>query len=514
MVMSGHRRWWTRAVRARVTAETSGGKGSRARRGLSLVELLVYLAIVSVVVVIAVVMSVNLLGGRAKTSSFEAVNQNARLALDRMTSAVRSAEYVDVAQTVFGNLGGRLVLQMPNPLANPTALDVSGGVLRIAEGNGAPVPLTSADLEVTGFTITRLNSTGSEGVRLVLALRRRNPQGAAAFDADRVVETSVIPRGCLAQFPSAMNTGANPWSIAVSGNHAYVTSGSDLHIFDIAKPACAIEKSVLSLGGTQLRSVAVSGNFAYVVNESLRRLQVVDVSAPASPRLVGWWNQPAGRPGHAAVSGRYSYVVGPTIGGERLYVVDVSNPTIQGPMPFWTATQGAQHDAVFATSRAVFAVSTLLDTLNIFDNTNPTPPVLLGSRCPTGPGGGCGLPSEHGPGSLAVTGDYALVVNRVSDTLQAYSRAQTAPDQLLAGPSVSTGDEPVFVTTSGDRAYVANWGDDTMKIFDISNLTAPPPLLATLTTGDQPNGIAVSGRYAYVVNYGSGNVQVFDVSAY
>jgi hypothetical protein len=53
--------------------------------------------------------------------------------------------------------------------------------------------------------------------------------------------------------------------------------------------------------------VAVAGNYAYVANYYLDTLQVVDVSTPAAPVLIGSVST-SGGPGSTAVAGRYAYV--------------------------------------------------------------------------------------------------------------------------------------------------------------------------------------------------------------
>ncbi len=62
------------------------------------------------------------------------------------------------ASTDFGvNLattpGATLDLDMPDAGRDPTTFDVSSGVLRISQGAGSAIPLTSNDVEVTNLTI-------------------------------------------------------------------------------------------------------------------------------------------------------------------------------------------------------------------------------------------------------------------------------------------------------------------------------------------------------------------------
>lgn len=166
----------------------------RGTEGFSLIELIVYIAIVSAVLIVAVVLSIDLLRGRAKSTSLEAVNQNARLALERMTTAIRNADLIQTGGSTFGTSPGRLSLQMPDSAVNPTVFDVSGSTLRITEGTGSPQPLTSPDIEVTSLIFTHLNQAGSEGVRISLGLMRVNPQGVQEFNVQQAYVASAILR--------------------------------------------------------------------------------------------------------------------------------------------------------------------------------------------------------------------------------------------------------------------------------------------------------------------------------
>lgn len=166
----------------------------RRTRGFTLIELVVYISIVSGVLLIAVVLSIDLLRGRAKSTSLIVVNQNARLALERMTAAIRNANLVNAGSSTFGSHPGSLSLQMPDSAVNPTVFDVSGGAMRVTEGTGSAQSLTSPDIEVTSLLFTYLNQTGSEGIRISLELRRVNPAGVQEFNVQQSYVASAIVR--------------------------------------------------------------------------------------------------------------------------------------------------------------------------------------------------------------------------------------------------------------------------------------------------------------------------------
>jgi len=161
----------------------------RRASGFTLLELLVYIGIVVVVITAVTALTIDLLRGRAKATSLEVVNQNARLVLERMTTAIREANLVNRLDSVFGSSPGRLSLEMPIVGQNPTVFDVVANELRITEGSGGvATPLTSPDVEVASLTFTHLNQATSEGIQISLTVRRKNVSGAPEFT---VVQTYV-----------------------------------------------------------------------------------------------------------------------------------------------------------------------------------------------------------------------------------------------------------------------------------------------------------------------------------
>ena len=108
--------------------------------------------------------------------------------------------------------------------------------------------------------------------------------------------------------------------VAVSGNHTYVADySSGLQIVDVSSPASPAIVGAVDTPGWAI-GVAVSGGYAYV-GDAASGLQVVDVSNSAAPAIVGGVDTPDETSG-VAVSGSCSYVAD---GYSGLHVVDVSN---------------------------------------------------------------------------------------------------------------------------------------------------------------------------------------------
>jgi hypothetical protein len=82
-----------------------------------------------------------------------------------------------------------------------------------------------------------------------------------------------------------------PYGVAVSEGFAYVAAqgtytGADFMVIDISDPLAPVLHSTLNLFGYG-RDVVISDNIAYVAGSG--GLEVVDVSDPSTPRIIGTW---------------------------------------------------------------------------------------------------------------------------------------------------------------------------------------------------------------------------------
>ena len=90
---------------------------------------------------------------------------------------------------------------------------------------------------------------------------------------------------------TATNYGGEAYSVALSGNYAYVANyGDGLRTYDVSDPTqpVCVGHSVTNYGGSA-DGVAVAGSYAYLANYN-DGLRIYDVSNPASPLEVGHTN--------------------------------------------------------------------------------------------------------------------------------------------------------------------------------------------------------------------------------
>src|SRR5215831_6225984 len=209
------------------------------------------------------------------------------------------------------------------------------------------------------------------------------------------------------------------------------------------------------LGLGQLPGAVLTNNQAGV-SISVSNLSVTATSqiAPLSvpPRVPG---SVAGsvftyQPQAVAVSGRYAYVV--YLSASTLQIFDVSDPS--SPVGLGTASTGRQPWFVAVAGRYAYIVNGNGNSLQIFDVSNPSSPVNVGTAG-TGP---------VGPISVAVAGRYAYVAN-VANSLQIFDVSNPFNPMSVGTASTGSGSNPRSVAVSGRYAYVANNAGNSLQIF-------------------------------------------------
>jgi hypothetical protein len=185
----------------------------------------------------------------------------------------------------------------------------------------------------------------------------------------------------------------------------------------------------------EARGVAVSGSHAYVADGG-SGLQVVDVSNPASPQIVGAADPP-GAARDVAVSGRHVYVASGSMG---FYVVDVSNPAIPRIMGGADTPDRAWGVAL---SGDYAYVADRSSGLQVVDISTPASPRLVG---------GADTPGQTW--GVAVSGSYAYVANDLRG-LKVANLYNPASPRFVGG--VNTPGEARGVAVSESYAYIADY---------------------------------------------------------
>lgn len=181
-------------------------------------------------------------------------------------------------------------------------------------------------------------------------------------------------------------------AVAVSGDYAYVTAGyaDGLQVLDVSYPPTPRVVGQMSTPDWPY-AVVIKGDYAYLADHSTGFL-IVDISNPEYLWIVGSLN-PGGYALGVAVSGPYAYLADYWYG---LHVIDVSVPEA----PHLVGNEGMAYSEDVVLSGVHAYVATGGYGLQVIDIANPPDPRLVG--------GGCTLGSARG---VDVSGGLAYVAD-------------------------------------------------------------------------------------------------------
>jgi prepilin-type N-terminal cleavage/methylation domain-containing protein len=122
------------------------------KRGFTLIETILYIAIVSIVMTALIPFAWNVIGGATKSATQQEVFSNARFIGERIKYEIRNATGINSVSP------SQISLVTSNIATNPTIIDLSAGNLRIKQGTGSVVNLNSNDISISDLVFTNYTS--------------------------------------------------------------------------------------------------------------------------------------------------------------------------------------------------------------------------------------------------------------------------------------------------------------------------------------------------------------------
>jgi hypothetical protein len=184
---------------------------------------------------------------------------------------------------------------------------------------------------------------------------------------------------------------------------------------------------------------------------------------------------------------------------DALVVFDISNPT--SPVEVGSTTSGLNTPTyVYVQGRYAY-VADSVNGLVIFDISNPTSPIKVGSST-------AGL---TGPVSIYVQGRYAYLADGNNGNGLVIFDISNPTSPIKVGSSTAGLADPQSVYVQGRYAYVADESNG-LVTFDISNPTSPVEVGSSTTGLNEPFFVYVQGRYAYVASFNNNSLVIFDIS--
>jgi len=306
-------------------------------------------------------------------------------------------------------------------------------------------------------------------------------------------------------------------SVFAVGDVAYVC-GDAIELLDISDPVNPLPMSTYGIGGRGF----LSGDRAYLYSP-YSGMHVLDVSSPASLRMLGGWQPRGGRMSWGVgVAGRFAYVgMGNGFGWSwaepaGLAVVDLE-PVANLSRVGGADTPGYASDIAVLGQRAYVADGGA--GLQILDLAQPRQPVALGNYATTYP---AGLVRAVGSRvyvveTVQVSGSshaWTLHVVDVSDPSQPallglYQTTAWTGAQSLSPWGTS---DALAISPTGDTAFLALNNDYSSGRVEVLDLRDPlaPQLAASYDAPERVHGIGLHGRLLLVCS--ASGLHVLDVA--
>ncbi len=141
------------------------------RKGFSLVEMVVYIALLVVLLIIVVQVVFSVTRNNRIMRSARNIEVSAVEALERLNREIRNADSIDTTSSVLGSSPGVLSLDsVADGVASSVEFYLAGGRIRVRENGSEAGALTLASTTVTSLIFNRFSASSTEGVRITLTL--------------------------------------------------------------------------------------------------------------------------------------------------------------------------------------------------------------------------------------------------------------------------------------------------------------------------------------------------------
>lgn len=163
-------------------------------RGISLIETILYAAIISIVSVFVIGSVLVMMRTFNNIQLARNINISARISMERMIREIRLADSID-GTSVFDFNPGRLKLNTIDSGDNPATVEffLDGSNLMIKEGSGQPENLTGSGVKTSSLIFRQISaSTTSKAVRIELEIWDSLPQGYQK--TEKFYDTAILRR--------------------------------------------------------------------------------------------------------------------------------------------------------------------------------------------------------------------------------------------------------------------------------------------------------------------------------
>lgn len=150
-------------------------------RAFTMVEVLLYVSLVSIMLVVLSTFFGAIVQSRQRAQVIADVNEQGVQIMQILTQTIRNS--TAITAPAVGVSASAATFTVTTAGLSPTVFDLNTGVIRMAEGAGTAIPLTSNRVTATSLTFTNLTRTGTKGtVRIQFTLSHVNPSNRREFN--------------------------------------------------------------------------------------------------------------------------------------------------------------------------------------------------------------------------------------------------------------------------------------------------------------------------------------------
>ncbi len=142
-----------------------------AKKGFTLVEILLYAGIVAIMTTAISGMLGLSLQARVKNQVIESVESGSAIVLDDIATTIRNSDSVGL--TTDGNGDAILTIDVFDAAKDPTIYQLSTGIMTKKEGAGTAIPISSSNILLDDFTATNQTPNGETGQIITFSFSSR-----------------------------------------------------------------------------------------------------------------------------------------------------------------------------------------------------------------------------------------------------------------------------------------------------------------------------------------------------
>jgi hypothetical protein len=427
------------------------------------------------------------------------------------TNPVPNLSSLSPASLTVGSAAQTLTINGANFLATSTV--TYNGIAHAATYIGASkltINLTASDLYALGsYPVVVSNPSPGGGASSQVSLQI---YGEAQ---NSPVVGSIVPNSSY-ELDAFDIQGNYAYILGDNGNQGSGSSAAQFYVVDITNPASMSVLSTTSIIGYEYygqSGIRMQGQYVYLLSStgtaSTNLLQIYNVSNPSAPAFVGTVQIPPYSLG-LWVSGNYAYVISFVDGSPLstsyagiLDVVDVSNPAspkVVGSTSTGTAGVHVADIKIVGNYAYVSGQSTdqppIKSQVLVFDVSNPASTHLLSN-----------LQAGHSPQGLDVEGNFwyqTIYDNDITygvPALDIYNISNPSTFYQVGTATFIGSCHPQDVTVEGTTAYVACYTNSSVAVVDVSNPTSPVvDGYISLPATSYPIFLESRGRYVYSIS--------------